>query len=252
MRIFGLIGQPLQHSFSQKYFTSKFSKEHLTDSCEYQNFELKSIDELLPLLKNNRDIIGLNVTIPYKVQVMKILHELDGRAEQTGAVNTVQIIRGNTNDSIVLKGFNTDIVGFEKAVTPLLKADTIKALILGTGGASKAVYYVLKQLGIETEFVSRTTAQNVLSYQQLTSEIIKSSQLIVNTTPLGTFPDVRSCPPIPYHLLNENHILFDLVYNPEQTEFMRLGSLHHATVSNGYAMLVEQAEASWQIWNNYF
>lgn len=242
MRKFGLIGYPLTHSFSCKYFTEKFSKEQIAD-CSYQNYPLQHMDMLAALLKDNPDLEGLNVTIPYKQSVYPFLRELDATAGAVGAVNCIDLRGGR------LRGFNTDVTGFELSLTPLLKDFHDHALILGTGGASRAVAYVLAKLGIHYHFVSRKASDGALSYDQLGESTMAENTIVINTTPLGTSPDIHSAPDIPYQYLSSRHLLYDLVYNPGETLFLQKGKARGAVIKNGYQMLVLQAEASWEIWN---
>lgn len=242
MRRFGLIGYPLSHSFSKKFFSEKFKKENLTD-CLYENYPLPSIDLLPHLMKETENLEGLNVTIPHKEAVIPFLNELDAPAKNIGAVNCIRIKNNRS------KGFNTDILGFEQSLKPLLKTPHTHALILGTGGASKAVAYVLSRLHIPFQYVSRTKKQGQLIYGELNKEIIQHNKLIINTTPLGTSPDVQFYPEIPYQFISEEHLLFDLIYNPAETLFLQKGKSRGASVKNGYEMLILQAEASWDIWN---
>lgn len=243
MRKFGLIGKNISYSFSKAYFTEKFSRETLVN-CSYENFDLQDISYFYKILKD-KELRGLNVTIPYKEQVIPLLDTLDEMAEKIGAVNTIAILPDGR-----LKGYNTDYLGFTQALKPLLHKDIHSALILGTGGASKAIAFGLSSLGINFRYVSRTPKVNMLSYHDLTREIIKKNLLIIQSTPLGTFPNVKEKPDLPYHLLSEKHLLFDLVYNPAQTAFMKEGTARKAKVSNGLNMLIGQAEAAWEIWNS--
>ncbi|NJM16996.1 MAG: shikimate dehydrogenase [Bacteroidales bacterium] len=246
---FGLIGYPLGHSFSKKYFTGKFEKEALTD-CTYENFPIENIDLLPEIIRNNPALAGLNVTIPYKLEVFKYLDGVEGPAKEIGAVNVVKINR--ENGIITTKGYNSDFYGFKQSLAPLLKHHHTHALILGTGGASKAVKFALASLGISYQFVSRTAgkAENCISYAQLNENIINSHKLIINTTPLGTAPNVETCPEIPYHFLGRDNLLYDLVYNPATTKFMQRGAAQGATCVNGLQMLHLQAEKAWEIWNS--
>lgn len=250
-RQFGLIGFPLTHSFSKKYFSDKFEREGIED-CHYELFPLKTIDELPSLIKSCPHLVGLNVTIPYKQKVFQYLNEVDEEAEKVGAVNTIKIQNGR------LKGYNTDVYGFEKSLIHLLKIDSDhkensfpkKALILGTGGAAKAVAHVLKKLNIDISFVSRTINKGDLTYSELDHNSLKNHALIINTTPLGTSPNVEFCPDIPYDFLSESHFLYDLVYNPEKSLFLTKGENKNTQTSNGLEMLYLQAEKAWEIWNN--
>lgn len=243
---FGLLGKNISYSFSKKYFTNKFKELHL-DNYSYVNFDLQQIDDF-PLILNEytEQLGGFNVTIPYKEVIFKYLDELDQDAASIGAVNVVKIL----ND-FRLKGFNSDAYGFENSLKPLLKGDEKYALILGTGGASKAVAFVLDKLKIDYKYVSRSSKNNkTITYQQLDEQIIKQSGLIVNCTPLGTYPNVEVCPDIPYKFLKEHHILYDLIYNPALTSFLKKGKEQGCTVKNGEEMLKLQAEKSWEIWNS--
>lgn len=242
MRQFGLIGYPLSHSFSKKFFSEKFKTENIAD-CVYENFPLPFIHSFPELIKKTENLSGLNVTIPYKRTVIPFLHELDQPAKEIDAVNCIQFKKGR------LKGFNTDIIGFEQSLTPLLKKSHTHALILGTGGASGAVAYVLNKLSISFHFVSRTKRSGQFTYDELNGEIIRQNNLIINTTPLGTSPDIQFCPDIPYQFIGKNHLMYDLIYNPSETLFLQKGKDQGAFVKNGYEMLVLQAEASWEIWN---
>jgi len=246
MRCFGLIGFPLSHSFSKKYFTEKFEREEIPD-CRYDNFPIEHIDLLMSLISRNRDLCGLNVTIPFKEQVIALLDELDREAAEVGAVNTVRILRND--HKIWLKGFNTDVFGFQKSITPFLHNHSYNAFILGTGGSSKAVDFVLKKMGMKVIFVSRNPSrENHKSYKDL-HKLIRQPAVIVNASPSGMYPHTDNCPDIPYELLTPDHILFDLVYNPPQTLFLSKGKERGATIINGLQMLHMQAERSWEIWN---
>ena len=244
MRKFGLIGKTLVHSFSKKYFTEKFEREAV--DANYKLYSMANVDSLRQFVQEH-SLCGLNVTIPYKQDVIPLLDEIDSEAQMVGAVNVIKIKR--EGERLCLKGFNTDVVGFRNSLKPLLKPWHTSALVLGTGGASKAVLYVLENLGIAARCVSRQKREGMLTYETLDADVMRRNTLIVNTTPLGTFPNVDTCPDIPYRLLTEKHLLFDLVYNPEQTLFMKKGLQNGAAVKNGYEMLVGQAEASWRIWN---
>lgn len=241
MRLFGLIGYPLSHSFSKKYFTEKFERESLTD-CRYENFPIESIEKLRDVLKQNPNLEGLNVTIPYKEQVIPYLNEMSEVVKKTGACNCIKIREGK------LYGFNTDVIGIEKSITDFISPDCKKALILGTGGAAKAVAFVLEKLGITSQFVSRKALKNVYGYAELTDSIIASNFVIINTTPLGMHPAVNEAPSINYNAISNNHFLFDLIYNPEKTMFLEQGEKRGAAIKNGYEMLLLQAEESWKIW----
>ena len=243
----GLIGFPLSHSFSVSYFKNKFEAEKITDFT-YENFEIPTIEELNKVIDENPNLIGLNVTIPYKEQVIPFLDELDDDAKKIGAVNTIKIIRtGNTRKLI---GYNTDCYGFSESLKPLLKQAHYKALILGTGGAAKAVEFVLKEIGLDVLYVSRNPAsENELGYTDLIGDVFDKYKVIINSTPLGMFPKVDNCPEIPYEFLNSENLLYDLVYNPAETLFMKKGAEQGAATQNGLPMLQLQAERAWEIWN---
>ncbi|MFC0605389.1 shikimate dehydrogenase family protein [Winogradskyella pulchriflava] len=240
---FGLVGRDISYSFSRDYFAKKFKQEDLPHS--YVNFDLQSIDELDAIIRNTENLKGLNVTIPYKEDVIPILDDLDKRARKIGAVNTIRITRYQK-----LIGYNTDYYGFKKSLQPHLKKYHKRALILGTGGASKAIAHALKKLKISYDYVSRSEKEGVkFLYSDLTEDIISSYSIIINCTPIGTFPNVNVCPDIPYDAITEKHILYDLIYNPEQTKFLSCGDIKGATTINGLEMLKLQAEKSWKIWN---
>jgi shikimate dehydrogenase len=246
MKKYGLIGFPLTHSFSKQFFTQKFEKENV--NAFYENFEIEDISWFPDVVRNNPELIGLNVTIPYKQMVINFLNELDVAAEEVGAVNTIKIKR--KGERILLKGYNTDTLGFETSLKPLLKKHHEKALILGTGGASKAIKYVLHKLGID--FISASIEElqkREIRYEDIDKKMMAERMLIINATPLGTYPKVETYPPIPYKHITKNHLLFDLVYNPEVTQFMEKGKEKGAVVKNGYEMLVQQALKSYEIWN---
>jgi shikimate dehydrogenase len=247
MRQYGLIGYPLTHSFSKRFFTEKFETEKIDST--YQNFEIDNINKFPEVIKNNPEIVGLNVTIPYKEQVIPFLDELNDSARKIGAVNTVKIKR--TQSGIHLKGFNTDTFGFETSLKPLLKLHHKKALILGTGGASKALKYVLNKLRIEYTSASiEELKENEIRYEEIDEKMMAERLLIINATPLGTYPKTETFAPIPYEFISDKHLLFDLVYNPEVTRFMAKGKARGATVKNGYEMLLQQALKSYEIWNS--
>jgi shikimate dehydrogenase len=243
MNIYGLVGRSLSHSFSEKYFSEKFEREH-TSNCQYRNFELKDLEKEIHGLKNNPDLKGLNVTIPYKTEIIAFLDELSEECEVINAVNCIKITDGKW------KGFNTDITGFERSFVPHLRSFHQKALILGTGGASNAVAFVLEKLNIDFLKVSRKKGSSVVSYEEV-AEVFSQFQIVINTTPLGTFPKVDDCPPLPYELINDQYYFFDLVYNPAKTKFLSLAEKHAATIENGKEMLAIQAEESWKIWNEW-
>ena len=242
MKIYGLIGKSLSHSFSKKYFTEKFDGLSLTDS-EYINVEIETIEEFIEKLKELKPR-GLNVTIPYKEEIIPYLDELDEVAKEIGAVNTIVFKNGK------LKGYNTDAFGFHQSIKPFFKSQHERALILGTGGASKAVEYILKQYGVDFLFASRSeTNANILNWNDVNENVIKQHLLIINCTPLGMYPDVDTKPEIPYSALTDKHLLVDLVYNPEETLFLKLGKENEAKGINGLTMLKQQAEQSWRLWN---
>ena len=244
MRRFGLMRFPLGHSFPKKHITEKFLLEGI--DARYDLYELKSLDEFTEL-KVSENLCGLNVTIPYKQQIIPFLDEMDETAAEIGAVNVIKFIR-NGND-LKLKGYNSDAIGFLQSIRPYLKPHHNKALILGTGGASLAFDYTLRKLGIETTFVSRTPAEGQLSYSDLSETVLNEYPIILNASPVGTFPDVERFPDIPYQYLTSRHLLFDAVYNPAETLFLQKGKAQGTTVLNGEGMLTGQAEAAWKIWN---
>jgi shikimate dehydrogenase len=247
MRLFGLIGYPLSHSFSAKYFKEKFATEGIPNA-EYRLFPLENISEITSLIELQPDLQGFNITIPYKVAILPYLNQISEDAKSVGAVNCVKIER-NTSE-VKLSGYNTDVYGFKGSLKPFLKPFHKRALVLGTGGASKAVCFTLKELGIEYTLVSRSGNEvSLLNYSKLTDKIINDNLLIINTSPVGTFPDTDKCPDIPYSSLSSNHLLFDLIYNPAETMFLKIGREAGATILNGAKMLELQAEKSWEIWN---
>lgn len=242
---FGLIGYPLGHSFSMNYFTQKFTQGHI--DAEYVNYEVPTITELPTIIESQTMLKGLNVTIPYKEQVIQYLDALDPHtAGRLNAVNVIKIICDNNQYKLI--GYNTDIIGFTNSIQPLLKPSHQKALVLGTGGASKAIFQGLKDLHLIPTRVSRTKKEGCLTYNELTPEIMSTHTVIVNCTPLGTYPKVTHCADIPYQQITPNHLLYDLVYNPEETLFLQKGRKQGATTKNGLEMLRLQAEASWTIW----
>jgi shikimate dehydrogenase len=243
MKLYGVIGYPLGHSFSKKYFTEKFAREGITD-CRYELFPIAAIDELKDILKQYPEIAGINITIPYKQQVLRHLYSAEHIPLGLRACNCIKIINGN------LFGYNTDVIGFERSLLPQLKNYHTHALILGNGGAAEAVRFVLNKLNIIVKTVSRKLHDGSdLTYADLDEKIISENLLIVNTTPLGTFPNTDECADIPYRYLTARHFLYDLVYNPEKSLFLQKGEEHGAAIKNGYDMLVIQAEESWNIWN---
>lgn len=239
---FGLLGKDISYSFSRGYFSTKFSELELP-TYSYENFDLQNISEFTEVLKNTSNLAGLNVTIPYKEAIIPYLTGLEPSALEIGAVNTIKISPSG------LKGFNTDAYGFQTSIEPYLKKHHNKALILGTGGASKAIAYVLNQLGIDFTFVSRTGKNNGYTYERLDQKIMESHSLIINCSPLGTFPNILEKPKLPYAYITQKHLLFDLIYNPEKTAFLAHGEEKGATVLNGLRMLELQAEKAWEIWN---
>lgn len=238
---YGIIGNPLGHSFSKGFFTEKFAREG-TDA-QYINFQIPDINRFPEILKENPELRGLNVTLPYKSDIIPFLDELSEEACKIGAVNVVQIRNGH------LKGFNSDIIGFTESIKPLLKPHHSKALILGTGGASKAIRVGLTRLGLEWKYVSRTAREGMITYNDITPETLREYEVIVNCSPVGMYPKVNECPAIPYEFLTSDNLLYDLVYNPEETLFMQRGAEHGAVVKNGLEMLHLQAIASWNFWN---
>ncbi|WP_211224619.1 shikimate dehydrogenase family protein [Salinimicrobium xinjiangense] len=242
MRRFGLIGRNISYSFSRKYFSEKFAAEGI--AATYENFDLQEITEFPEVLQKHENLKGLNVTIPYKEAIIPFLDTLDKTAAEIGAVNTIKIEEDGS-----LTGFNTDYFGFMESIKAFLKPHHQKALILGTGGASKAVNYALKTLNLQTTFVSRTASKNAILYTDLSEEIMEEYTVIVNTTPLGTFPGVEDYPDLPVEYLKSKHLVFDLIYNPPKTSLLQLAEARGAKVLNGEKMLVLQAEKAWEIWN---
>ena len=243
---YGLIGYPLGHSFSISYFNQKFADESI--NARYENFEIASIDMLPEIIARNPNLKGLNVTIPYKEKVIDFLDSISPEARAIGAVNVIRVTR--EGNKTLLKGFNSDVIGFTQSIEPMLdKKWHKKALILGTGGASKAINFGLKSLGLETIFVSRYERPGTIQYKTVTPEVIKEYNVIVNCTPLGMFPKTEECPDLPYEAMDSHTILYDLIYNPDQTLFMRRGAEYGADVKNGLEMLLLQAFASWEFWN---
>ncbi|WP_025797831.1 shikimate dehydrogenase family protein [Hoylesella saccharolytica] len=241
---YGLIGYPLEHSFSRNYFNEKFRNERI--DAEYDNFEIPSIENLKEVLETTPNLRGLNVTIPYKEEVIRYLDELSAEARAIGAVNVIRVT--HKGSKTVLKGFNSDVIGFTRSIESMLEPLHRKALILGTGGAAKAVDYGLKSLGLGTLFVSRTARPGVITYNDVTPDLIRSHKVIVNCTPLGMYPHVDSCPPLPYEAMDSHTLLYDLLYNPDETLFMQKGRQQGAITKNGLEMLLLQAFASWEMW----
>ena len=242
---YGLIGYPLGHSFSISYHNQRFADEGI--DAKYLNFEIPSIDELPEVLSLHPELKGLNVTIPYKEKVMRFLDYVSPEARAIGAVNVIRV--EHQGKKTILKGYNSDVIGFTQSIESMLEDYHKKALILGTGGASKAVNYGLRSLGLETVFVSRYERPDTIQYDKITPEVVQEYNVIVNCTPLGRFPKTDECPPLPYEALTERNILYDLIYNPDETLFMRKGAEHGAEVKNGLEMLLLQAFASWEMWN---
>lgn len=262
MKKFGLIGYPLGHSFSEKYFTEKFNKEKLAD-CIYQLFPIQLLSDLPKLLENEKDLCGLNVTIPHKIGVMFYLDKVDKVAHDIGAVNCIKVTHHHSIGALFtgelctlnahkpkLIGYNTDAYGFEKSLEPLLESHHKKALILGNGGAARAVKYVLETLKIDYKFVSRRPVKGMYDYKDLNKKTMQDYQIIINTTPLGSFPNTDECADIPYQHLTSKHLLYDLIYNPEESLFLRKGKENGAKIKNGAEMLQLQADKSWEIWNS--
>lgn len=242
-RLYGLIGKNISYSFSKKYFTEKFVLGNLVE-CTYENFDLQNIEEFPNLIANNPDLIGLNVTIPYKEAVIPYLNKLSKNAAQIGAVNVIRFTKKGK-----LKGYNSDYYGFMKSLKPLLQPHHKKALIFGTGGAAKAVSFALDKLGILYTFVTRDEKEGMIDYNLINATTFDNYHIIINCTPVGTVPNTREFPPIPYNFFTKKHIAFDLIYNPEETQFLKKAKKNGAVTKNGYEMLVFQAEKAWKIWN---
>ena len=243
---YGLIGYPLGHSFSISYFNQKFADEGL--DAVYENFEIPTIDALTEVVESNPNLRGLNVTIPYKEKVMPFLDMVSPEARAIGAVNVIKVEHEGNNT--ILKGYNSDVIGFTRSIEPMIEKYHKKALILGTGGASKAIQYGLKSLGLETVFVSRYDRPNTIQYKEITPEIVEEYNVIVNCTPCGMYPHTEECPELPYEAMNNRTILYDLIYNPNETLFMKNGEKYGATTKNGLEMLLLQAFASWDFWHS--
>lgn len=243
---YGLIGYPLTHSFSAKFFNNKFKIESI--DAEYNNYEIEDASLIKDIVSENLNLKGINVTIPHKESIIAFLDELYEDAEKIGAVNTIKVVYDNNSYS--LTGYNTDYIGFMNSIRPLINPSIHKkALILGTGGASKAVVYALEKLNIEHILVSRTKRDNTITYKDINKDIIKSHNVIINCSPIGTSPKTDECPELPYHFLDSNNLLYDLVYNPSETLFLKSGRERGATTKNGAEMLELQAEAAWRIWS---
>lgn len=240
---FGLLGRNINYSFSKGYFTDKFNSENFT-GCTYENFDIPEIAAFPEIIKSTSDLQGLNVTIPYKETVIPFLDKLSKKAEQIGAVNTIKITKKGK-----LKGYNTDYYGFKKSLEPLLQPHHKKALILGTGGASKGVAYALDELNIPYTFVSREAKENAIDYDRINATTFDNYQIIINSTPVGTSPNVDAFPLIPYEFFTDKHIAFDLIYNPAETQFLKKAAAQGAQIKNGLDMLIFQAEKAWKIWN---
>jgi shikimate dehydrogenase len=247
MRKFGLIGFPLGHSFSKKYFAEKFAKENITD-CSYENFPIQNLNLFPEFIAGNPELCGLNVTIPYKTEILKYINEFEPAIDEIGAVNVLKIKR--INGETWISGYNSDITGIRDSILPVMNDSLRSALILGTGGSSGAVSYALRKLGMKVTLVSRKRRPGVIGYEDITAELLGKTDLIVNTTPLGLFPNTTAKPEIDYSLLNKNHILFDLVYNPELTSFLEAGKERGCKIITGLIMLYSQADRSWEIWND--
>lgn len=241
---FGIIGCPLGHSFSKSFFNEKFQNEGI--DAEYINFEIKSIDGLPEVLATNPELRGLNVTIPYKEKVLSFLDYISVEARAIGAVNVIRV--DHKGDELILKGYNSDVIGFTKSIEPLLEPFHKKALVLGTGGASKAVVYGLKSLGVEPVLVSRFERPGTIQYKNVTPDVVREYNVIVNCTPCGMYPNYEECPELPYEALDSHNLLYDLIYNPDETLFLKKGKEHGALTKNGLEMLLLQAFASWDFW----
>lgn len=241
-RKYGLIGKNINYSFSKKYFNDKFLKENITN-CSYENYDLQSVKDFKKIIKDNA-IKGFNVTIPYKEEIMEFINKIDPIAKKIGAINTIKIHNKN-----IIEGYNTDYIGFVISLKNLI-TNQKKALVLGTGGASKAIIFGLSSIGIESTIVSRNKREGVISYSELNKKVIEENTIIINCTPLGTFPKTQECPKIPFEFLSSNHICYDLIYNPEKTKFLLESEKMGATIINGKKMLENQANESWKIWNS--
>lgn len=242
---YGLIGFPLGHSFSVGYFNEKFLNEGI--DAKYINYEIPSIENLPEILASNPELKGLNVTIPYKEKVIKYLDSLSPEAKAIGAVNVIKV--SHKGKRTILKGYNSDVIGFTQSIEPMLDKSHKEALVLGTGGASKAIEYGLRSLGIKTTFVSRTKKENAITYEDIDGDMVKEKNVIVNCTPCGMYPNADECPQLPYEAMDNRTILYDLIYNPDETMFMKRGAQYGATVKNGLEMLLLQAFASWEFWH---
>jgi|TARA_B110000438_G_scaffold5258_1_gene5229 shikimate dehydrogenase len=241
-RKYGLIGKNINYSFSKKYFNDKFLKENITN-CSYENYDLQSIKDFKNIIKDDA-IKGLNVTIPYKEEIIELVNKIDPIAKKIGAINTIKI-----HDKDIIEGYNTDYIGFVMSLKNII-SNQKKALVLGTGGASKAIIFGLNSIGVKSTIVSRDKREGVISYSELSKKVIEENTIIINCTPLGTFPEVQECPKIPFEFLSSNHICYDLIYNPEKTKFLLESEKMGATIINGKKMLENQANESWKIWNS--
>lgn len=246
--LYGLIGYPLIHSFSQDYYNRKFESEGV--DAMYLNFEIEDIGQLMEIIAQYPNLKGLNVTAPYKEQVIPFLSELDEDAKAIGAVNVIKIIKDHKKNDVKLIGYNSDTVGFGKSIEPFIDNVHRKAMVFGTGGAAKAVSYALKKLDVEVMHVSRNKTHDTVTYEELTKAMVHDHKIIINATPLGMYPNIYSCPDFPFRFLTHNHIAYDLVYNPEETLFMKRANEHGATVKNGLEMWLLQGFASCEIWSN--
>ncbi len=245
-QVYGLIGFPLVHSFSKDFFNQKFESEGI--DAEYLNFEIDDISKIKNILIDNPHLKGLNVTAPYKKDIIPYLDSVTPEAERIGAVNVVKILRNKEVGTVELRGFNSDVIGFQKSIEPLLDEMDTKAMILGTGGSARAVAFALEKLGVETMLVSRIKSATTFIYEEITKAMVAEHKLIVNATPLGTYPNIDACPDFPYRFLTSEHFCYDLVYNPDVTLFMKNSQKHGANVKNGLEMLLLQAFASYSIW----
>lgn len=245
-KLYGLIGYPLAHSFSMDYFNQKFKAEHI--DAEYLNFEIEDIGQLMEVISEYPNLDGLNVTVPYKEQVIPYLDSIDDGARNIGAVNVIKFIRNDRENELKLRGYNSDVIGFGKSIEPYIDAKHRQAMVLGSGGASKAVSYALNKFGVEVMHVSRKKSASTVTYEELTKAMVHEHKIIVNTTPLGMFPDVDKCPDFPYRFLTKEHLCYDLIYNPDETLFMKQSKEHGAEVKNGLEMLLLQGFAAYEIW----
>ena len=246
-KVYGLIGHPLGHSFSQGYFRNKFADENI--DAEYNNYDLEDINQLMTLIHENPAMCGLNVTIPYKEQVLPYLATIDDDAKEIGAVNVIKFIKDENGELLSLRGYNSDATAFADTIRPMLNSRRTSALVLGTGGASKAIKHALEKLGVEVNLVSRRKSASTIVYEELTKAMVLQSKIVVNCTPLGMYPHVDECPDFPYRFLTHEHLCYDLIYNPDETLFMKKSKEAGAQVKNGLEMLLLQAFISYEIWN---